>query len=429
MRRRHGVLIGLLLLAAITYLDRVCITFASVRIQNDLHLDPAQWGWVLGIFTLSYAAFGIPGGALGDRVGGRRMLTRIVAFWSAFTALTGLARGYVSLLIIRFLFGAGEAGAFPNISAVVSRWFPKQERAKAVGFTWTASRLGGALSPYIVIPLQQMFGWRFSFFALGVLGAIWSVVWYLFYRDHPHEMASVDAAELDEIGKTPGVSVSQRLPWGRLIKDRNFVLILLMYHTYCWGSYFYISWMPTYLQLGRGFSENQLKLWGMLPFILSGTANALGGIFSDRLVPRIGVKWARRSIGSGGLILGGALMAATAASSSNTYAAIFLALGYGAMDSMLPVSWAVCMDVGGGSAGALSGAMNTAGQVASFASAVAFGWAVKLLLAHHYSAQASYNLPVFPMAALLVVSGLLFLGIDASRPLIHTDEHSDVKAA
>jgi len=418
MRRRHGVLLGLLLLAAITYLDRVCITFASVRIQNDLHLDPEQWGWVLGAFTVSYAMFGTPVGGLGDRVGGRRILTQIVAGWSVFTALTGLARGYVSLLITRFFFGAGEAGAFPNMSAVVSRWFPVRERARSMGFAWVASRAGGALAPHIVIPLQQKFGWRPSFGVLGAIGACWTAAWFLLYRDHPRDMAGVTKAELAEIGDTPKVASRQRLPWARMFRNRTFILILLMYHTYCWGSYFYISWMPTYLQLGRGFSENELRIWGTLPFLLSGTGIALGGIFSDKLVSRIGINWARRSIGAGGLFLGGILLAATAATSNNTVAAILLALGYGSMDCMLPVSWAVCMDVGGGSAGALSGAMNTAGQVASFASAVAFGWAVKSLLAHHFSTHLSYNLPVFPMAALLVISGFLFLGIDASRPLV-----------
>jgi MFS transporter, ACS family, glucarate transporter len=417
MRRRHGVLLGLLLLAAITYLDRVCITFASVRIQNDLHLDPEQWGWVLGAFTVSYAIFGTPAGTLGDRVGGRGILTAIVAWWSAFTALTGLARGYFSMLITRFLFGMGEAGAFPNMSSVVSRWFPVRERARSMGFAWVASRAGGALAPHIVIPLQQMFGWRLSFGVLGAMGACWTAAWFLFYRDHPRDMPGITQAELSEIGETPLVAKSHRLEWGRMFRNRTFVLILLMYHTYCWGSYFYISWMPTYLQLGRGFSENELRIWGTLPFLMSGTGIALGGIFSDRLIPRIGIKWARRSIGASGLFLGGILLAATAASPNNTVAAILLALGYGSMDCMLPVSWAVCMDVGGGSAGALSGAMNTAGQVASFSSAVAFGWAVKTLLAHHFSAHLSYNLPVFPMAALLMISGALFLGIDASRPL------------
>ncbi len=423
MRRRHLVLIGLLFLAAITYLDRVCITFASVRIQQELHLDTAQWGWVLGAFTAAYALFEIPTGTLGDRVGGRRILTRIVVWWSIFTSLTGVAKSYVVLLVTRFLFGVGEAGAFPNISAVICRWFPVRERARAMGLSWTASRLGGALAPLLVIPIQQRFGWRASFAVLGCVGMAWAITWFVFYRDHPSEMKSVTAKELEEIGETPIVNRSHRLRWSRALRSRNFILILLMYHTYCWGSYFYISWMPNYLQIGRHFSENSMKFWGMFPFILSGTANILGGVFSDKLVPVVGLSWARRSIGAGGLILGSVFMALMATVANNNLAAVFLALAYGSMDAMLPVSWAVCMDVGGGRAGALSGAMNMAGQVASFSSSVAFGWAVKYLLAHDFSVQASYSLPIYPMAALLFVSGLLFLGIHADEPLI-PDRHA-----
>jgi MFS transporter, ACS family, glucarate transporter len=418
MRRRHGVLIGLLLLAAITYLDRVGFSFAQVRIQNDLHLDPRQMGWVMGAFTAAYALFEIPTGTMGDRVGGRRILTRIVVWWSMFTSLTGLARSLSSLMVTRFLFGAGEAGAFPNISSVISRWFPIKERARAMGLSWSASRLGGVFAPLIVIPIQQRFGWRPSFAVLGSAGLVWAVVWFVFYRDHPSEMKGITIKELEEIGDTPHVARSHRLPWTAAFRSRNFILILLMYHTYCWGSYFYISWMPTYLQVGRHFSESSMKWWGSLPFLLSGTANFLGGFFSDKLVPIVGLAWARRSIGAGGLILGGVFMALMATVSNNNLAAVFLALAYGCMDAMLPVSWAVCMDVGGGQAGALSGAMNTAGQVASFSSSVAFGWAVNYLLSHQFPVQAAYSLPIYPMAALLLISGLLFLGINAAEPLV-----------
>ena len=416
MRYRHGVLLGLLLLAVITYLDRVCITFASARMQHDLGLDPRQWGFVLGAFTVSYAAFAIPGGTLGDRVGGRRILARFVVWWSTFTASTGLSRSYLSLLSIRFLFGAGEAGAFPNMSSVISRWFPQRERARAIGLTWMASRVGGAIAPWIVIPLQQQFGWRVAFLFLGGIGLAWAAGWSACYRDHPRLVNGISAKELNEIGDTPAVAKSHRLPWKQAIRSKNFILILLMYHTYCWGSFFYISWMPNFLQKGRGFSEDDLKIWGMLPFVLSGTATVLGGILSDKLVPVIQIKWARRSIGAGGLLLGGLFMAAAAAVAGNRLAAIFLAVGYGCMDAMLPVSWAVCMDVGGPHAGALSAAMNTSGQIASFLSSVAFGFAVEAL-SRHFSPQLSYSIPVYPLAAMLLISGLLFLQIDASQPL------------
>ena len=185
MRFRYRVLSGLFLLSVITYLDRVCIAVAAGPMQKELHLGPSDWGWVLGVFTISYAIFEIPTGTMGDRLGGRRVLTRIVLWWSAFTALTGSITRFWMLLLVRFLFGAGEAGAFPNISAVVSRWFPERERGRAIGISWMASRIGGALSPLIVVPLTMRFGWRLAFFILGGIGVLWTAGWYLLYGDHP----------------------------------------------------------------------------------------------------------------------------------------------------------------------------------------------------------------------------------------------------
>src|SRR5580658_10232139 len=153
-RDRYVVLFLLILLFAITYLDRVCISVAGPRIQDELHIRPAAWGWVSAIFTLSYCLFEIPTGALGDRIGARRVLTRIVLWWSAFTALTGAVTGYPVLLVVRFLFGAGEAGSFPNCTSAVSRWVPASERARALSVFWMATATGGALSPPIVVSIE-----------------------------------------------------------------------------------------------------------------------------------------------------------------------------------------------------------------------------------------------------------------------------------
>src|SRR6266540_3687468 len=169
MKHQHRVLGLLALLSVITYLDRVCIAVAGPRMQDALHISPQAWGWVTSVFFLSYSAFEIPTGALGDRIGARKVLTRIVLWWSAFTSLTGLAWSYWVLLPIRFLFGAGEAGAYPNSSCSISRWFPTVERARAHGLVWMASRIGGAISPFLVVPIQQRWGWRASFFCFGIL--------------------------------------------------------------------------------------------------------------------------------------------------------------------------------------------------------------------------------------------------------------------
>ena len=184
---RREVLVGLFLLSIVTYLDRVCINSAGPEMQQDLGLSTTQWGYVVSAFLLAYGVFEVPGGWLGDRFGPRLILTRIVVWWSAFTALTGMVRSYVALLIVRALFGAGEAGAYPNASCAISRWFPPRERARAQGIVWMASRLGGALTPFLVYPLVEWWGWRSIFYAFSLPGIVWAVWWWKSFRDYPQE--------------------------------------------------------------------------------------------------------------------------------------------------------------------------------------------------------------------------------------------------
>src|ERR1044072_2105703 len=170
MKYRHRVLGFLCLLATLTYLDRVAISVSGPRMQESLNISPEAWGWVVGIFTLSYAVFEIPTGRMGDRLGARRVLTRVVLWWSAFTAFTGLTSNYYVLLLTRFCFGAGEAGAFPNIGISVSRWFPVLERARATGTVLMFIQIGGAIAPLVIVPIQLRYGWRTSFYVFGAGG-------------------------------------------------------------------------------------------------------------------------------------------------------------------------------------------------------------------------------------------------------------------
>ncbi len=409
MRYRNRVLGMLFLLSIITYMDRVCIGLAGKRIQEDLHLSANQLGWILGIFALSYAIFEIPSGSMGDRIGPRKVLTRIVVWWSAFTTLTGVVSGFSSMLVTRFLFGAGEAGAYPNSSSSISRWFPVKERGRAHGVVWMASRLGGAIAPLLVVPIQAAYGWRASFFVFGSIGLVWAIVWYTWYRDHPAEKEGVTEEELDEIGGGRRAT-HESLPWGIATRKRNFWMILAMYHTYCWGSYFYLSWLPNYLQKGRGFTESELRIYAVLPFIAGIFGNFFGGSLSDYLCQRKGLRFGRVAVGATGLAVSALCMVSTALT-PNRYAAVaFLTLGYGSMDCMLPVSWALCLDVGRKYAGAMTGAMNMAGQIGSFFTSIAFGAMVDFF--------GSYNTPLFPMAAMLLVSAALYTRIDPADQLV-----------
>lgn len=411
MFNRHKVLILLFFLSIITYIDRVCISVAGPRMQAELGLTPTMWGWVVGAFTLSYAFFEIPTGAMGDRLGSRVTLTRIVLWWSAFTALTGAVSNYAVLLITRFLFGIGEAGAYPNASSTISRWFPKRQRASATSVVWMASRVGGALSPVLVIPIQQAYGWRMSFYIFGAIGLIWVAVWYWWFRDSPLQKEGTSEAERAEIAAelVPGEGGHHQLPWRKALQSKNYWLLLLMYHTYCWGGYFYLSWLHTFLVKGRGMSENEMKTYSALPFIVGAFGNLFGGFLSDFLCQRYGLRIGRRVVGSVGLALSGLCMLATAYTPDRFMAVILLALGYGAMDCMLPVSWAICLDIGKRYAGAVSGSMNMAGQIGSFLSSVAFGYLV--------DAFGSYDTPLKIFSVFLILSAILFTQIDPTEEL------------
>ncbi len=261
MKTRSIVLSFLVLVSVLTFLDRLAIAVAGTRMQADLNIDDQRRGWVLGAFVLSYGLFEVPTGALGDRMGQRRVLGRIVLWWSLFTALTGAASGFWPLLATRFLFGIGEAGAYPNIAGCIARWFPTAERARAQGFVWGASRAGGALAPLVVLPIQDALGWRASFWIFGAIGLVWSAAWMWWYRDEPSGHPSMTVDELHEIGagassKETGIAHAA-VPWSLLLRSRSLWLIMAMYGCYAWGSWFYFSWMHTYLVKGRGFRRRR----------------------------------------------------------------------------------------------------------------------------------------------------------------------------
>lgn len=409
MPYRHRVLALLFVLVVIMYLDRLAIGVAGPRIQDELHLGPKQWGWVMGSFTLAYAAFEIPAGIMADRRGTRFVLSRIVLWWSAFTAITGLVSGYGSLLLVRFLFGAGEAGAFPSTASTIARWIPKAERGRAASMVWIATAAGGFLTPLLVVPLQQAYGWRVSFYLFGSLGIGWVAVWYAWYRDRPAEKAGISAEELALLGEPEG-RVKTSAPWRHIVGQANFWRILAMYHFYCWGAYFYLSWLPTYLQKGRGFTEDEMKIGASVPMVAGFLGVLAGGFLSDWARRRYSLRVARCGVGSFGLAAAAAMILAASQSTGKPETVAFIGLGLMAMNLMLPVSWALCVDLGGDYSGSISGAMNTAGQLGSFLMATSFGAIVE--------ATGSYDLALLPMAAMLLISALLYLTIQPEQSLL-----------
>jgi MFS family permease len=407
MRHRHRVSGLLILLFAITYIDRVCISVAGPRMQEDLQIDPVGWGWVTAMFTLSYCLFEIPTGALGDRIGPRRVLTRVVLWWSAFTSLTGMVSNYYLLLIARFCFGAGEAGAFPNASIVVARWFPASQRASMAGVLLMASQIGGAVAPLLVVPIQIRYGWRASFYVFGLTGVIWAAVWYAWFRDSPAEKPGVSKTELDETAANPPAP-AHGFPWRIALRSESVIAMMGTAFCYVYVYSFFQTWFHTFLVRGRGFSEGSLVL-SALPYAVAACANITGGAVSDALVRRFGLKWGRRVLGIAGL--GGASLFAIAimATEQQLITIVLLSLVYGGITLQQSGVFGVCLDIGGKHAGSMVGLMNTSAQVGALLSSIAYGYIVDRF---H-----SYDAPFVPMATLLFVGALLWFRIDASREI------------
>ena len=410
MKKRNIVLILLTIVGVITFLDRINITMAGSQIMEDLDLSLEQWGWVLSAFIISYGLLQIPLGALGDKRGQRTVLAAIVLWWSLFTGLTGMAGGFVSLLLIRFAFGIGEAGAYPCMTGAIGRWFPKSQTGKAQGYIWAASRVGGALTPFIVIPIITGLGWRAAFYILGAAGGIWVIVWYFWYRDRPADRKGITQAELSELGEGAGKTEKVIIPWSVILKSRQFWLIVSMYWFYAWASWFFFSWFPTFMEQGRGFEYKQLNWAVSVPFLMSMIGNISGGYLSDSFSKKYGVKMGRRIIGVSSLAMSAVFMFLAAFIPGKIQVFVFLSLCFGVIDLMLPSAWAVCLDVGRKYGGAISGAMNTAGNIGGFTCATVFGYLVKT--------TGNFNFPLYIISGMLVISALLFTRIDASKSLV-----------
>src|SRR5262245_51393623 len=285
----------------LTYLDRVCISALSSAIMGDLALSRLQMSYVFSAFTLSYGIFEIPTAWWADRVGSRRVISRIVAWWSGFTIATGAAWNYGSLLAIRFLFGVGEAGAWPNVARVFSRWIPAGERGTMQGIFFAGAHLAGGLTPILVLALGKWFTWRAIFAIFGLIGFLWAWCWYRWFRDEPSQHRAVSEAELRRIEAERGLPPEHHLAgfrWSALLSNRSVLGLCASYFANGYGFYFVITWLPAYLAKARGFESVELGLFAGLPLILSVASDIGGGWTTDRLCRRLGRRLGRCLVGS-----------------------------------------------------------------------------------------------------------------------------------
>ena len=289
-------------LTTLTYLDRICISLVGVRLKADLHLNNEQFGWVVAAFALAYAVFEIPSGMLGDRIGPRKIFIRIVLWWSLFTVLTGLVNGLIALIIVRFFFGVGESGVYPNSMLVVSRWFPVQETGKVLSWVGIGSQIGSAIAPLIIVPIAAVYGWRMPFFVIGSIGLVWSWICYGWFHDFPSQMRNITTAEKQLIESSCRHDQRQELvSWKLIFRNSTLWPLMAMYFCIQWANYFFIAWMPVYLQEGRGFSENSMKKITSLLFVVGIIGFLTGGAAGDWFLKYRGLKKGRRITGMLGL--------------------------------------------------------------------------------------------------------------------------------
>jgi sugar phosphate permease len=418
---RYLVLVAACSVALIAYFHRVGFAAGAPRIKDQLHLSADQMGDLLTVFFIGYAAFQIPGGWLVDRFGARHLLTLLVAGWSLSTGLIalivylpGFEMQLAALLLLRFLFGVFQAGAFPVLARVNADWMPISLRAVSQGAVWMSSRFGGAVAPLVLVPLiDRVFGnWQVPFIILAVIGFAWCVVFWVWFRNRPEEMPGVNAAELAEItrGRAASTMVRRHVPWSLFFRSRSAWFLCLSYGLGGVGANFYVGWLPTYVEKERHFSHDVAMWMTTLPMACGVMSCLIGGIISDAIVRKTGSRrWGRKLNGMFGLALAGAAIGSTIWVQDVLWLGFLFCLAFFSNDLVMAPTWAACADIGEQAAGTLGGCMN---MLANFGGALGAFVAGKFFEAHH----PNWLFPFY--ACCFILAALCWLGVNADQPLL-----------
>jgi MFS transporter, ACS family, glucarate transporter len=471
-RARYWVIVFAVTLSILAYIDRVCISQAAPLISKDLNFSKSEMGLVFSAFALAYALFEIPGGWMGDWMGPRKVLMRIVIWWSAFTAITGGMWNMTSMWLCRFLFGAGEAGCFPNLTKAFSVWLPTEERVRAQGIMWTFARWGGAFTPPLVIGVLAYISWRQAFVLFGAMGVIWAVWFYKWFRDNPHEHPAVNEAEWELLkhnavnaqshgdvsrsslikAASAVLSVATALAvtsliapkyatylllamvlggglfghlwarkhrgtiWGEMLCSKSVWLLWAQYFCLSFPWYFYITWLPTYLQEHRKLSPLDSAYYAILPLLLGGMGSLFCGFVSPAVTKLTGsIGSTRRLMASLGFLGAGVMLIVSIQLDDPLYGMICMGMASFFNDLVMPGAWAACMDIGGKYAGTLSGSMNMMGNMAGFVAPMLGGY---ILDTYKLSSGASdWNLFLYVMAGVYLTGTIIWPFINPTKPL------------
>jgi MFS family permease len=409
---RYHILGLSVLLYAITYMDRVCINAAMPAIAKEFSFDKPTQALIFSAFFWGYSNLQVPGGWLVDRFGPRRMLSAIVLWWSTFTMLTVGAWNAISFVVIRCLFGVGEAGAFPGATRAFSRWLTPSERGFAQGVTHSGSRLSAAVTPLAVGWLIMQYGWRLPFLLFGSIGVVWTIIWFLWYRDRPEDHPSISQGELAWInaGRTAGKQAKSVLSWRKLLTQPNMWYVCIMYFCYGYVLWLFLNWLPTYFAEVHHFNLVQSGVYTMIP-LLSGTlTNGLGGWLSDGIHRRTGnLRYSRRVVAISGFGIAVVFVPLCVLAPNPNIAVAAMSLAFGGLELTTGVSWAVPLDIGRDQSGTVSGVMNMFGNWGGAVSPLLVGWLVKWF---------SWT-PAFVLGSFLcLVAALLWFKIDPTKLVV-----------
>ncbi len=409
---RYWVIVFALLLAVLSYIDRVAMSQTAPYIMKDLGLSKQQMGTIFGAFGLAYALFEIPGGWMGDWLGPRKVLMRIVLWWSTFTALMGWMWNFTSFWMCQFLFGAGEAGGFPNITKAFSVWLPHRERVRAQGILWTAARWAGAATAPLVILTLGYVNWHWAFVIFGLPGFIWAACFFAWFRDNPRDHPGVNAGELALLGDVPKSATGHgNVPWSKLLRSRSVTLLWVQYFCLSFPWYFYITWLPTYLKEYRHLTPGQIGIYGIVPLFCGGVGCLTSGLLAVRIARWTGsVRSSRRAMACTGFLGAAGMLTVSLNLRDARWAMAAMGLASFSNDLVMPQAWGACMDIGGKFAGTVSGSMNMMGNLAGFAAPVFGGYILQ-------QTGGNWNAFLYTMAGMYLLGTFCWPFIDPVTPL------------
>ena len=410
---RHKMVGGTFILAMIVLFDRILISVAKDPIASDLSLNDKQMGWVLSIFALGYALFQTPSGFLADKLGARRVLTAVVSLWSFFTALSGAVWNFGSLMIVRFLFGMGEAGAFPSMARAIFKWIPIKERGIVNGINFSGGRIGAAIALPLVAGLIEFTSWRMSFVILGIIGIVWAVIWYFWFRDSPSEHPGISEKELryieENVQQPAAASENEKISFGKMFKSKTMWLIMGQYFSSNFTFFFCLTWLFPHLKATYNLESIEAGFYSSAPLIFGALGNWVSGWMVDFIYKKKRWELSRKLPAIIGFSLATIGIIASVYMKEVTGAVIFISIAVFGADMTLSPSWSACVDIGKEHSGTVSGTMNMAGNLGSFFTALAFPYLLSI--------TASATPFFFVAGALNLIAIVMWLAIKPQKAL------------